>query len=96
MDDGQKTPPGHPDFNSYVKIYVLCYSGQMDGQTETLIRVGFPHFIPPGNFYLLLISISICSTLSSTPAARGLEELVSTVLERFLQPIHTMPVYCKN
>jgi hypothetical protein len=20
MDDGQKTPPGHPDFNSYVKI----------------------------------------------------------------------------
>jgi hypothetical protein len=23
MDDGQKTPRGHPDFNSYVKI--LCF-----------------------------------------------------------------------
>jgi hypothetical protein len=51
MDDGQKTPRGHPDFNSYVKILrVLIF--QMDGrmdkrtnrqtdrQTEKLIRCG--------------------------------------------------------
>jgi hypothetical protein len=31
-----------------------------------------------------------------TPAARGLEKLFSTVLGRFLQPIHAMRVYCKN
>jgi hypothetical protein len=32
----------------------------------------------------------------ATPAACGLEELFSTVLERFLQPIHAPRVYCKN
>jgi hypothetical protein len=33
MDDGQKTPRGHPDFNSYVKILrVLVF--QTDGQTD--------------------------------------------------------------
>ncbi len=35
MDDGQKTPRGHPDFNSYMKI--LCVfkdNRQMDGQTD--------------------------------------------------------------
>ena len=31
-----------------------------------------------------------------TPAAHGLEELFSTVLERFLQPIHALRVQCKN
>ncbi len=31
-----------------------------------------------------------------TPAARGLEELFSVVLERFLVPIHPLHVYCKN
>ncbi len=31
-----------------------------------------------------------------TPAARGLEELFSAVLERFLEPIHNLRVYCKN
>ncbi len=33
---------------------------------------------------------------AGTPAARGLEELFSAVLERFLKPIHTLRVYCKN
>jgi hypothetical protein len=27
---------------------------------------------------------------------RGLEELFSAVLERFLEPIHALHVYCKN
>jgi hypothetical protein len=32
----------------------------------------------------------------NTPAERGLEELFSAVLERFLKPIHTLHVNCKN
>jgi hypothetical protein len=73
-DDGQKTPRGYPNFNSYVKnLPVLVF--WTEGRTETLIRVGFPHYVPPG-----------------TPTARGLEELFSTVLERFLQPIHALHV----
>jgi hypothetical protein len=49
MDDGQKTPRGHPDFNFYVKILrVFIWNGQMDRQTETLIWGGFPHYVPPG------------------------------------------------
>jgi hypothetical protein len=33
IEDGQKTPRGHPDFNSYVKIlHVFIF--QMDGQTN--------------------------------------------------------------
>ncbi len=35
MDDGQKTPRGHPDFNSYVKIQpVFIDNGQTDKQTN--------------------------------------------------------------
>ena len=35
MDDGQKTPRGHPDFNSYVKILrVFIDNGQTKGQTD--------------------------------------------------------------
>jgi hypothetical protein len=33
MDDGQKTPRGHPDFNSYVKI-LRVFIFQMDRITE--------------------------------------------------------------
>jgi hypothetical protein len=31
-----------------------------------------------------------------TPAARELEELFSTVIEKSLEPIHNLRVYCKN
>jgi hypothetical protein len=37
MDDGQKTPRGHPDFNSYTKILrvlVFITDGWMDGRTD--------------------------------------------------------------
>jgi hypothetical protein len=37
MDDGQKTPHGHPDFNSYVKILrvlVFITDRQTDRQTD--------------------------------------------------------------
>jgi hypothetical protein len=34
--------------------------------------------------------------VTTTPAARGLEEHFSAVLERFLQPLHALHVYCKN
>jgi hypothetical protein len=41
MDDGQKTPRGHFDFNSHVKIlHVLVFrtDRQMDGQTDREIN----------------------------------------------------------
>ncbi len=39
MDDGQKTPRGHPDFNSYVKIQrVFIDNGRTDERTETYTR----------------------------------------------------------
>jgi hypothetical protein len=42
MDDGQKTPLGHPDFNSYVKILcVFITDRHTDRQTEKLIGVGW-------------------------------------------------------
>ncbi len=35
MDDRQKTPRGHPDFNSYVKIQrVFIDNGQTNRQTD--------------------------------------------------------------
>ncbi len=35
MEDGQKTPRGHPDFNSYVQILrVFIDNGQMNRQTD--------------------------------------------------------------
>jgi hypothetical protein len=41
MDDGQKTPRGHPDFISYVKILrVFITNGQTDGQTDGEISSG--------------------------------------------------------
>ena len=71
-------------FNSYVKnLRVLVFrtdgwtDRQTDRQTEKLIRCGL------GNLSVPL----------GTPAVRGLEELFSTVLERFLQPIHALRVY---
>ncbi len=46
MDDGKKTPHGHPDFNSYVKILrVLVFQsgrqtdGRTDGQTDREINL---------------------------------------------------------
>jgi hypothetical protein len=49
MDDGQKTPHGHPDFNSYVKIlHVSIDNGltnrQTDGEIHSL-RVGWRNFL---------------------------------------------------
>jgi hypothetical protein len=44
MDDGQTTPRGHPDFNSYVKILrVLVFQtdGRMDGQTDGQTEYSF-------------------------------------------------------
>ncbi len=37
MDNGQKTPHGHPDFNSYVKILCVFID---NGQLEKLIWCG--------------------------------------------------------
>ncbi len=46
-NDAQKTPREHPDFNFYIQnLRVFIF--QTDERTETLIRGGFPHFVPPG------------------------------------------------
>ncbi len=55
MDDGQKTPRGHPDFNSYVKILcVFITNGQTNRQTdrqmEKLIRCGLGNLIGSSRF----------------------------------------------
>ncbi len=50
--------------------------GRTERQTETLIKGGLCNLSVP----------------QGTPAARGLEELFSPVLERFLQPIHALRV----
>ncbi len=47
--DGQKTPRGHPDFNSYVKIQRVFFidNGRADKQTDGEIhplRVGWRNF----------------------------------------------------
>jgi hypothetical protein len=40
MDDGQKTPRGHPDFYSYVKILrIFIWNGQTNGQTDGEIHL---------------------------------------------------------
>ncbi len=36
-DDAQKTPRGHPDFNSYIqnlRVFIFQTDRQMDGQTD--------------------------------------------------------------
>jgi hypothetical protein len=81
MDNGQKTPLGHPNLNSYIQnLLFFCIpdrlvNGRTDRQTdrqrrmETVIRWGF------------------CSSLEyvplGTPAARGLEELFFRCLRKF-------------
>ncbi len=55
MVDGQKTPRGHPDFNSYVKN--LCdLVFWMDAQTETLIRCWLPSLC----FYFFTFATIFC------------------------------------
>jgi hypothetical protein len=41
-------------------------------------------------------TIDTVTKVMGTPAVRGLEDLFSAVLERFLEPIHDLRVYCKN
>ena len=62
MDEGQKTPRGDLDFNSYMKnlrVLVFRTDGRTDGQTDrqterqtgreiNLVYVGFSHYVPPG------------------------------------------------
>ncbi len=51
-DNRQKTPCGHPNFNSYIQhlhVFVFQTDRQMDRQTEKLIRCGLGTLsVPPG------------------------------------------------
>ncbi len=78
MDNGQKTPRGHSDFNSYVKI-LRVFIFRTDRQIF-LIHTLLLH-IP-----LLALTHRRNYGETNTPAARGLEELFSVVLERFIVP----------
>jgi hypothetical protein len=71
MDDGQRTPRGHPDFNSYVKI--LCVSIFWTDRHSD-------RDIDP-----VWASLTTFLQVNTTPAA-WMEELFSVVLERFLVP----------
>jgi hypothetical protein len=52
--------------------------------------------IPTFKIYLFSYSRWTDRQTDKTSAARGLEELFSAVLERFLKPIHDLHVYNKN
>ncbi len=62
MEDGQKTPRGHPDFNSYVKILrVFIFQtddgltdGRTDGRTEKIIWYGLGNLIGSSRLILAL------------------------------------------
>jgi hypothetical protein len=62
MEDGQKTPPGHPDFNSYVKILrVFIWNGQMDERMDGEIKVTGTLIFLPSRDNLPQLSDSIFS-----------------------------------
>ncbi len=49
MDDGQKTPRGHPNFNSYLKnlrVLVFWMDGRMDGWTDRQTDFNFYVHLP--------------------------------------------------
>ncbi len=90
MDDGQKTSRGHPDFNSYMKIlrvFIFQMDGRMDKQTD--------RHTDRQTEKLIWCGLGNLSVPPGTPTVRGLEELISAALERFLEPIHDLHVYCK-
>jgi hypothetical protein len=84
MDDGQKTPREHPDFNSYVKfLRVFIKNRQMDRQTDRhlyLIPTWFAFA-----FYTGIVSSGVRRT--NTPAAHELEELFFCCLRK-VSPAH--------
>ncbi len=64
MDDGQKTPRGHPDFNSYVKIQrVFIDNRQTDKWTEKLIRCGLGNLISSSRLRGLLYGTDLVSLI---------------------------------
>jgi hypothetical protein len=60
-DDGQMTPCGYPNFNSYVKNYVHCIAEeQTNGQTDRAINQGgglANQLVPPGKTTRLIIPV---------------------------------------
>ncbi len=53
-------------------------------------------YVSEGLSFFIVRGRKMRAVARQAPAARGLEELFSTVLERFLEPIHDLRVYCKN
>ncbi len=91
MDNGQKTPRGHPSFNSYVKnlcIFVFRMDGWTDRQTETLIRCGIPSLCS-SRFRVLVTCITNLILAIHTQSVNGLEEPFEDSGKKFLQPIRS-------
>jgi hypothetical protein len=59
MGDGQMTPRGNPNLNSYIKnLYFLVFQteGRTDGQTDRENNPGgLGNYVPPGKFYMIYI-----------------------------------------
>jgi hypothetical protein len=109
MDDRQKTPRGHPNFNSYMKnlcILVFWTDRRTDRQEdreinlEEPIRLPSPHRI---NFSVCLsVRLSVCPSIWNMKTRRffyvGIKIRVSTwsVLS-IVHPLQTpIPMYKKN
>ncbi len=72
IDDGQKTPHGHPNFNSYVKNLRVWYSGRTDGQTD---RQTDRDINPVWASLTMFLQVKgVFKGSSFTLTARGLEE----------------------
>jgi hypothetical protein len=77
MDDRQKTPRGHPDFNSYVKILrVFIFQTdrrtdeQTDRQAEKLIRCELGNLIGSSRFISLSVCLSVRLSVWNTKTRR--------------------------
>jgi hypothetical protein len=76
MDDRQKTPRGHPHFNSYIKS--MCFGipdgwtdGQTDGQMEILIQCGLPSLcssrsVQVENVWIIVVFLQ-CTLIEKLP-----------------------------
>jgi hypothetical protein len=92
MDDGQKTPRGHPDFNSYVK-----YMERTNGRTEKLIRCGLGNLIGSSRYQSKTIcenknfsyEAHLCPNIvqaQRAPNAQATLQIADRQYEEFLSP----------
>jgi hypothetical protein len=88
MDEGQKTPPGHPDFNSYVKILrvlVFIPDGWADRQMDrdiNLVWASLTMFLRVKN-----LPVDRVSNISGEDRPRVLQKRLNGVLYEKPMPV---------